>query len=433
MIEIVCKFKLKSKTKTTLLAILPFVIFGNPAFASDLESQNIQNQTETSVISSPQTTVLSQDSIAFFGGLTGFGGNQADFVSRTPKSSEVLDIRFSPKTSKFSVFSSSGDVISIFDPIDILNSSDVIEALSLGDTNDQNFDVVITDAMTSLSGFSGITTTGAMIFERPGYFLNNDRRGTVYVCENCFPDTSDLSDDNLIYAQPLFPVPPENFLHTYGRVTVINPLTLEIEKDQLIAYTPEAFLFAQERGLDVIQDYSDMVLSDMVLIAQIPVPAAWSISADAIEATTGNIVVAAEPGNRVAINNGSVVITAAQERGGGNTISSSDGILYLGDSNQHRTIVRGTLEINDPTAPNHAATRRYVDAMGALSMSMATLPTPAPGKSMFGYSVAHINGESAFSAGFSHAPQHQGMAIRFNFGYSRATGVGGAIGFGHQW
>lgn len=431
MIEIVCKFKFKYKAKTPLLAILPFVIFGNPAFASDLVSSNTQNQTDTSVTSSPQTNVISQDIISFF------GGNRADFVSRTPKSSEVLDIRFSPKTSKFSVFSSSGDVISIFDPIDILNSADVIEALSLGDINDENFDVVITDTITSLSGFSGITATGAMIFEGSGYFLNSERRGTVYVCENCSPDTPDLSDDNqmsgdLISREPTpidsINAPPENFLHTYGRVTVINPLTLEIEKDQLIAYTPEAFLFAQDRGLDVIQDYSDMVL-----IAQIPVPVAWSISADAIEATTGNIVVAAEPGNRVTINNGSVVITAAQERGDGNTISSSDGILYLGDSNQHRTIVRGTLEINDPTAPNHAATRRYVDAMGALAMSMATLPTPAPGKSMFGYSVGHINGESAFSAGFSHAPQHQGMAIRFNFGYSRATGVGGAIGFGHQW
>jgi len=267
-----------------------------------------------------------------------------------------------------------------------------------------------------------------MLFEGSSFFLNDERRGSIYICENCFPEAEDTSYVNISPAGTSANI-PENFLHTYGRITAINPLTLEIEQDRLIAYTPEAFLFAQERGLDVIQDYSDMVL-----VAQIPVPASWKVSADAIEATAGDVLIATEPNNRVAINNGSVVFATGQQQGfSGNTIFSSDGTLYLGDSSHHRTIVRGTLEINDPTAPNHAATRRYVDAMGALSMAMATLPTPAPGRSMFGYSIGHINGESAFSVGFSHAPQYQGLAIRFNLGYSHATGAGGAVGFGHQW
>lgn len=419
---------LKPNTRATLFAYLIVSFLSGTAVGqtSDQSVTSVEASTDVNVTVSPQSGVssMSGGNIIFFSGTD-------SLVFRQPNSPDVIDVLFSPTTSKFSVVSSSGEFIQTFDPDDILAPSSTLQALSLGDSEIESFDV-----FASGSGFSGISNTGSMVFQGTSAFFNGERHGTVYICEICFPEaeTDGSSEGDLpsavdVTIQAGASSIPENFLHTYGRITTVNPLTLEIEQDQLIAYTQEAFHFAQERGFDVIQDYSDMVL-----LAQIPVPASWKISADAVETTSGDVMIAAQTNNRVAVNNGSVVFATGQQQGfSGNTIFSSDGTLYLGDSDRHRTIVRGTLEINDPTAPNHAATRRYVDAMGALSMAMATLPTPAPGRSMFGYSIGHINGESAFSAGFSHAPEHQGLAVRFNLGYSRATGAGGAVGFGHQW
>ena len=60
-------------------------------------------------------------------------------------------------------------------------------------------------------------------------------------------------------------------------------------------------------------------------------------------------------------------------------ISSSAGVLTLGDHDNHVTKVRGILSIQDPTEPDHAATRRYVDQSAAMAAALDTR-NPEKGK-----------------------------------------------------
>jgi hypothetical protein len=411
-----------------IISILPNVVVGQ---GSDQIAPTSGSSTEVAVSPNLQSNVNVNSNVDVY---TFVASQPVSPAYRQPYSENTVDLFYSPLTSNYSVLSPTGQIVSTFDPIDLLAPQDTLQALSIGPTGEDIFDIVAIG-----SNYPEISDSGHIVFRGQNYFLNGERVGAVYICEICYPEAEiDAASDGLGAASanttttlaPNIGVSiPQSFIHTYGRVTVVNPLTLEIERDELIAYTPEAFLYAQERGFDVRQEYSDMVH-----VAQIPIPATWKISADAVETTSGEVLIATSENSSVTINNGSVVFAAGQRNGSsGTTIFSSDNTLYIGDSDQHRTVVRGTLEVNDPTAPNHATTRRYVDAMGALSMAMATLPTPAPGQSMLGYSVSQINGENAFAVGFSHVPQLQSWAVRFNFGYSRATGAGGAIGFGHQW
>ena len=60
-------------------------------------------------------------------------------------------------------------------------------------------------------------------------------------------------------------------------------------------------------------------------------------------------------------------------------IFSDNGRMIIGDSKNHVTKVRGILSIQDPTDPDHAATRRYVDQSAAMAAALDTR-NPEKGK-----------------------------------------------------
>ena len=60
-------------------------------------------------------------------------------------------------------------------------------------------------------------------------------------------------------------------------------------------------------------------------------------------------------------------------------IYSDNGRMIIGDSKNHVTKVRGILSIQDPTDPDHAATRRYVDQSAAMAAALDTR-NPEKGK-----------------------------------------------------
>ena len=62
-----------------------------------------------------------------------------------------------------------------------------------------------------------------------------------------------------------------------------------------------------------------------------------------------------------------------------NVISASSGPLTIGDHDNHITKVRGVLSIQEPTEPDHAATRRYVDQSAAMAAALDTR-NPEKGK-----------------------------------------------------
>jgi len=110
-------------------------VLSDDALASELNANSMQNVTETNVNLSPQTNVISQNQFNWFS--LRIAQPYSDFISRKPNSDEVVDILFSPTTSNFSVLSASGDIISVLDPVELLNSSNVLEALSRGNEEGQ--------------------------------------------------------------------------------------------------------------------------------------------------------------------------------------------------------------------------------------------------------------------------------------------------------
>ena len=99
-------------------------------------------------------------------------------------------------------------------------------------------------------------------------------------------------------------------------------------------------------------------------------------------------------------------------------VSSSAGVLTLGDHDNHVTKVRGILSIQDPTDPDHAATRRYVDQSTAMAAALDTR-NPEKGKN--------------FHLQLGGATKNQENALGLNFAGSmflvNAPGADGALPF----
>jgi hypothetical protein len=101
-----------------------------------------------------------------------------------------------------------------------------------------------------------------------------------------------------------------------------------------------------------------------------------TIYTDTIKSADGQTdIIRAESDGTVHIGENSLVFDSSND-----VISSSSGLLTLGDSNKHVTKVRGILSIQDPTDPDHAATRRYVDQSAAMAAALDTR-NPHRGKS----------------------------------------------------
>ena len=95
---------------------------------------------------------------------------------------------------------------------------------------------------------------------------------------------------------------------------------------------------------------------------------------DEIVSTTGVGIIRMESDGTIHIGTDSLIYGVSED-----SISSSAGRLFLGDSKNHVTKVRGILSIQDPTEPDHAATRRYVDQSAAMAAALDTR-NPEKGK-----------------------------------------------------
>jgi hypothetical protein len=78
-------------------------------------------------------------------------------------------------------------------------------------------------------------------------------------------------------------------------------------------------------------------------------------------------------------NNGEITFGQNSIRMQDDLIYSTNGRMTIGDSDNHVTKVRGILSIQDPTEPDHAATRRYVDQSAAMAAALDTR-NPEKGK-----------------------------------------------------
>ena len=134
---------------------------------------------------------------------------------------------------------------------------------------------------------------------------------------------------------------------------------------------------------------------------------------------------------------------------GNDEVYSSSGVLQLGNNDNHRTVIKGTLEVSNPTQANHAANKSYVDTGDAATLSssksysngIAAMTLAAsqinlsgdPTSSLnFGIGFGSMGGENAFALGLGGVNQNTNMRYSATASYSDTT-KRVAIGAGLSW
>lgn len=132
-----------------------------------------------------------------------------------------------------------------------------------------------------------------------------------------------------------------------------------------------------------------------------------------------------------------VFFDSLQSSSGNDEIFSSVNRLQLGSNSQHRTIVLGSLEIQEPTLPNHAATKNYVDnyasAVGAMAIASMHSSQNSNSNSALsiGIGIGHLNGQSAWSLGVGGYSPSANMRYSLSASYNSYVGnVAYGTGFG---
>ena len=238
---------------------------------------------------------------------------------------------------------------------------------------------------------------------------------------------------------------------TYDRIVEIDVSSGEVTSTTLVASSLSDYQHAVDYGHTVVleeKDASADTLSGMeiftmttyssnetnsgTLTGDDAVVTDGNFSTNKITASDGSSLFRQESDGTVHIGENSIVLAdELVSNSGYDQIYSSSGVLELGNTSSHRTVITGTLEIQDPTAPGHAATKRYADGIAALSNAIAIMPRAPEGKSMLTLGTGYLDGESALAIGVSSRPVDSDLTFNFATSYNKtvstpafAAGVG---------
>jgi len=129
-----------------------------------------------------------------------------------------------------------------------------------------------------------------------------------------------------------------------------------------------------------------------------------SLTANTIVDTSGNTIIRTDSSTG-AIHigaNSMVFYDATSATGNGSDImSSSVGKIQIGLNDTDTTTFKGNVHVPDPTASTHAASKRYVDSIGAVSMAMNSALTPRGDGTYFGIGTSVVDGQGAISSSLS--------------------------------
>jgi hypothetical protein len=226
--------------------------------------------------------------------------------------------------------------------------------------------------------------------------------------------------------------------YTYDLVANVNLQNGQVVETILIASNEAAAAIARAAGYSVILDKSNLDSNGQVAVftsfsANITNENLANVTTDGgllvkkVQAGDGTSLVRQDADGTLHIGENSVRISLT----GKDRIDSTVGELYIGNRNGHRTIIEGTLEIQDPTAPNHAATKRYVDAGAAMAMAMSAIPKASGTDSYLGFAVGSHGDQQAIAFGLSRNIAARNLQVNLNAGYSE---VGrGSIAAGVGW
>ena len=104
---------------------------------------------------------------------------------------------------------------------------------------------------------------------------------------------------------------------------------------------------------------------------------------------------------------------------GADTMASSVGRIQIGESNSDVTTFVGSVNVPDPSSSSNAASKRYVDAVGAIGMAMTSSKASQQEGTHLGLGTAYLDGQSAVAA--TVAINEKKRSFNFSLGYNSLT------------
>jgi hypothetical protein len=257
--------------------------------------------------------------------------------------------------------------------------------------NNGTYDLLDTAGLTAYSGMTGSTVDA----------------------NNSLMNITDIIGDEIHISKMQGAISTTTGERKYGRKMVYNGSTGAVVTDKLIAYSQDDKEYAESKGYTVIlaegtsmrdggTNYSFKSYSTNSLTSG-AVTSKGGLNSDQMTDSEGNSIVRKESDGTTHIGKNSVVFSDSTITTHGNDqIHSSVGKLQLGNSSSHRTIIKGTLEVPEPTAGNHATSKDYVDKIHYKGMSMLAA------------SSAIVYGEKGFGMGIGgNIQNHWGLAAGY--------------------
>ena len=280
--------------------------------------------------------------------------------------------------------------------------------------------------------FNGTNITTNRVFQE---FRGN----TLTIRENSAIEVRDKGSDQIAKTGD------DGVQKTYDRVLELNVTTGAVMSETLIAHTQADYDYAVANGHTVVLentgDLSGITPVTMTTYAENITNAGSSavivtngnFSTDKITASDGASLMRQEDDGTVHIGQNSIVLAdELVSNSGFDQIYSSSNVLEIGNTSSHRTKIRGALEIQDPTRPNHATNKRYVDGISAIASAVASMPQAAQGETMLTVGTGYRDGQNALALGFTSRPIKSPVIFNINAAYSDSaskTTFGAGLGW----
>ena len=120
-----------------------------------------------------------------------------------------------------------------------------------------------------------------------------------------------------------------------------------------------------------------------------------TVTSNSLTALDGTKLVSIDDNGDVHIGNNSMVFQNAADSSGVDVMSSTIGKVQIGQNTTDTTTVVGELNVQEPTRGSHAATKNYVDKIGALAAVMDTRLPAGENKNRVSINTAIVDQKAA--------------------------------------
>ena len=249
--------------------------------------------------------------------------------------------------------------------------------------------------------------------------------------------------------------------YTYDVVYKVDALTGELLETRLVASNAAEATLADEAGFIVDLEESTLnrsgagtsfqsYASNATNQGSVNIQTKGGLITKQLSNEDGSSLLRKETDGTVHIGANSIVLADELVSASGNDeVYSSSNVLQLGNNDNHRTIIKGTLEVPTPTQNNQAANKLYVDTGDATTLSLAksysngiaamalassqiNLSADPTSSLNFGIGFGNMGGANAFALGLGGTNQNTNMRYSGTASYSDTT-KRFAVGAGISW